>query len=717
MKLKSFNRTGWLLACSSMISFSSAAFADDSADNNTEASDITVLGVAERGLNLQKPSGAGSRLDLTSLETPASVAVVSGDTIRNWGIDTIAAATTRAPGITAVPFAGTGNNAMSMRGFYGTNSIAQTYDGVQLFNAGGVISFPFDTWNVERIEVLYGPASILYGTGAIGGAINVVTKAPDPMRSSQQLQLAYGSYNTLQAAADLTGPLAEGLSFRANASYRRSDGWMERGDSRSFAGSLALRYEASPELALTITDDFGDIEPSTYEGTPLVNGKIDERLRFKNYNTGDAQIRFRENRLRGTVAWSPSEQLTFRNDVYWITSYRRYYENYIYTYVPTTDDVTRSGYRDILARQQQVGDHGYATWRAPVGGFENELVVGFDLNRNTYDRSNNTTYSGSSTVDAINFDPGTYASVTGETYRIKQYDATLDQLGAFVQDRLKFSEVLSVVAGLRYDRYRTIRDDALTGKTTRSDVLKGTGWHVGAVAHPIRDVSLYAQYATASDPVTSLASISASQQIFQLSPARQIEVGAKGSFLNGRVEATLSAYRIVKRDVLTPTIDNPSVSEQVGQQSSNGIEASLAARPARGWLVEANGTILRAKFDEFVATVGGKPTSLKGKIPQFVPQRTASLRSTLDLTPAIQVRGELQYVGRRYSDNANLYELKAYTLANFGLRWLALPNLKFDLRVDNAFDKIYAASTYAGSGTQVILGSPRTATAGISAAF
>lgn len=683
---------------------------------------ILVTGQREAGISLETPSTAGTRLGLTALETPASVAVLSGDMIRDFGYQTVADATSRAPGISAVPFPGTGNNALSTRGFYGVNSITQTYDGMQLYNAGGVITFPFDPWNVERIEILYGPASVLYGAGAIGGAVNVVSKKPDPEHSRMQAQLSYGSWNTTRAAFDVTGPVSDRLSYRLNASYNQSDGWMDRGRSRSFAASAALRFQATDTLAISLVDDYGDIRPSTYEGTPLVNGRIDERLRRQNYNVADARIRFEENRARINVEWSPSENFTFRNDAYMIHQYREYFENYTYTYLPATgalpERVRQSQYRDIVAWQHQYGDHGFATIDSRIGGAENSLAIGFDVNHNRYNRHDNGTYTGSTTVPALDFDPGVYAQAPGATYRRPQYIATVDQIGFFAQDRLKLGEQLSLVAGVRWDRYRMKRrSQPASANDPAPNSINGAGWNAGIVYNPLPTISLYAQYATANDPVTSLASISASQILFDLSPGRQYEAGAKGSHLGGRIEWTLAAYKIVKKDLLVPVLGNLSQSEQVGRQSSRGVEASLTVTPLPGWSLVANGTVLDSRFDDFFATVGGVRTSLKGNRPQFVPEKTANVRTSLDVTPTVQLRAEWQYVGKRYTDNTNLYVLPAYDVTAVGARWLVTPALKLDFRVDNLFDEIYAVSSYAGNGTQQILGAPRSYTGTLSMAF
>ena len=121
------------------------------------------------GLNLRTPSRGASRLGLTPLETPASLDIVSGETIRLRGQSSVLEAVSQnGTGITAFGSPGFGIGAFTARGFAGQNSIQTLFDGTRLYVGANTLTFPFDTWNVERIEVLRGPASVLYGEGAIG---------------------------------------------------------------------------------------------------------------------------------------------------------------------------------------------------------------------------------------------------------------------------------------------------------------------------------------------------------------------------------------------------------------------------------------------------------------------------------------------------------------------------------------------------------------------
>jgi len=494
---------------------------------------------------------------------------------------------------------------------------------------------------------------------------------------------------------------------------------MDRGRSDSLTVSGSLLWKATRDLTLTLANDYADIHPGSYEGTPIVNGAIVPGTRFKNYNVDDAQVRFTENRTYLRARYELSDKVVLNNDLYLIKHDRRYKETYTYTYNPTTGNVARSNYRDIVGAQTQYGDHGYAAIDGELFGNKNQLVVGFDFNRSLYDRNDNTNasgnFAGSSTVNALNFNPGVFSQGNSPAIRAL-YRVTVDQAGLFLQDRYQLSKQWAVTGGLRGDNYQTRRDDFITLASANGN-QNAVSWNTGVVFTPVDDTSLYAQYAVASDPVTSLASISASQMQYGVSKGKQAEVGVKQALWNGRVEWTLAAYRIIKNNLLAPNINNVSISDTVGQQSSRGLEGSLTFKLNDDWRVEANASVLQARFDNFVATVNGKATSLAGYRPQFVPKRTGNLFVLWNVAPQWEARTGAHYVSDRYSDNTDQSRLPAYTVLDAGLAWKVSPKLKFDFRIDNIADKVYAASTYAGTATQWILGAPRTYTMTMNYAF
>lgn len=146
---------------------------------------ITVVGKAPRGLDAA--SSTGSNLDVTPMKTPASIEVITQEQLRERGDTSLMDAITRVAGITSLAHPGNSGSALSARGFIDSTSVMRLYDGTRQYGGVGV-SFPFDTWSVERIEVLRGPASVIYGDWAIGGVINVIPQKPmrGPVRSEIQ---------------------------------------------------------------------------------------------------------------------------------------------------------------------------------------------------------------------------------------------------------------------------------------------------------------------------------------------------------------------------------------------------------------------------------------------------------------------------------------------------------------------------------------------------
>lgn len=668
----------------------------------TAVQEVVVTGAQRNALSLDQVSTTGSRLGLTPLETPASIQVIPGELIRRRGDVDILQAQQRATGVTAIPTPGNGGTALAARGFTGVTSVMQLYDGQQLYVGSGTNTFPFDTWTVERMEVLSGPASVLYGTGAIGGTINVVPKTPDPRARTLELQGAAGSFATFRGAADLNAPLTDRLSLRVAASGVTSRGWIDRGDNNSVAVTAALRFDATPDLVFILSDDFGDQNPMQYYGAPVINGRAPEALREKNYNVLDAQMHYQDNRLQMKTEWTPMTGLKLRNVLYGLTTDRQWRNEENFAYQPATGLLLRNGYLRIKHAEFQYGDHLDLAWSGRVFGLENDLAVGGEVNVIRFQNTSNNPFPGSSTVDPFNFDPGLFILAAPVTPVLK---TDTNQRALFLEDRVKLGHGFSLVGGVRYDRYELERLDRRANVTTRKN-FDTTSWRIGGVWEPRAGLSLYAQHSAATDPVSSLISLSPAQQIFDLTTGEQNEAGIKAIFWGGRGQATFAAYDITKNNLVAPVPGNPTLSQQIGRQSTQGLEAQVSLQLPYGFGLDANGTVLNAEFDDFAETVAGVRIDRSGNRPPNVPERAANAFLTWQATSRLELRAGVRYVGERFSNNANTLRLPDYATADVGARYQINPRLFADLRIRNANDAFYAQSSYNG-GAQWILGAPR----------
>jgi iron complex outermembrane recepter protein len=703
------------------------------ADEN-KADESNIIVTAEREQTLIQESPTGSRLGLTLLETPATVSVVTGDDLRARGDMSIIDAASRAPGITNDGNPGNAGLSFAMRGFSGQGSVLQLYDGVRLFPNNGSISFPSDPWNVERIEVLSGPASVLFGQGAMGGVVNVIPRSPNSERFEADAEAGYGSQNTMHIAAGVGGPISQTLSFRADASYRQSDGYVERGDSDNLALSGALEFAPSSNFTLTLRNDFGLTHPMKYFGTPLVDSQLDPALRHENYNVGDATNRYRDNRTSLTADWQVSDDIAISNTTYYLTSNRIWRNLETYCWIAANGDcpngigygtpgnIYRADNYGIIHEVEQYGNQGYATFASDLGGgVSNDVLIGMDVSRVTlnYSHQFNSDYQ-EDEVAPTGFNPGLFLDTVG---LLPRYHTSTNTWAIYAEDRLALSEKFSLVGGIRHEENRVGRwnwvynvagtqiigdTPALNGGADAFKNLSSTTWRIGAVYQPSENLSFYAQYATAVDPLGTLTTFSTSASQFQLTYADgyQYEAGLKGLFMDGKGSFTLAAYRLVKQNLFTQTVPGGAI-DQVGQRSSQGIEASLDLTLPAGFGLSANGTVLDANFDEFAGFVG--------RTPPGVPEAAANVELRWSDSDRLSARANLRYVGRRFTDNANDFRVPAHTVVDLGASYALSENWALDLRLYNLFDASYASSTYADE--QWILGRPRSVDVTVRASF
>ncbi|MEY9332320.1 iron complex outermembrane receptor protein [Pseudomonas protegens] len=696
----------YLLPSLCLMALTSPAQADGSALTLPTGTISAAASEADDSIRLATPTSAGSRLGLSALETPASTDSLSGDRIRARGDRSIQDAVSRSAGISRTGTPGDGGTSLSARGFTGQSSVMQLYDGNRMYTGMGTVTFPVDTWAVERVDVLRGPASVLYGEGATGAVINTVPKKPFSGEIENHLRLGYGSFDRQQQALDSGGSLSDTLSYRLNLNRERSNGWIDRGDSSGDFVSAALRWQARDDLAFTLAHDYGDQNPMNYFGTPLIDGRLHKSLRDKNYNVRNDKQHYNDQWTRLTSQWQISDNLSASNELYYLKAQRRWQNAENYNFNSLGRQLTRSGNFGIGHQQEQVGDRQTFTFKHSLLGLDSQTLTGVDYNRIRFHMKSNSpfidSFSNGQPVDLYHPAPDDFAS--DSPYR-DQFKTTTRQMSVFAENRLQLSERWSLVSGVRRDYVHIDRDD-LKDDSRSDKTLTGNNWKAGLVFAVTPDTSLYGQYSTSTDGVGGLISLSKSQQQFDLSSARQTEIGLKQMFWDQRGEWTLAAYHIVKKKLLTDVPGDPDLKQQVGQQSSNGLEASLDLQLPRAWQLQANAAIVRARYDDFQQDVDGVQVSRDGKRPVDVPRRTANLWLSKALDDDLRAGAGVRYVDARYADMANRNQLPSYTVVDAALSWKALPSTTLGLQLNNLFDRQYAQSQY-NDGQQWILGEPR----------
>jgi len=655
---------------------------------------VTIRGAAgEEGLALDRQNTTASRLDISALDLPASADSLSAATIAARGDLLVKDAVTRSTGLTDSSSPGSGIS-YSARGFNGNNAIAMLENGQRLLVGSSTATYPADPWGYETIEVLRGPGSVVHGSGATGAIVNAVRKAPR-RASSLEILGGIGGGESVRAGIGATGALGEQGAFRIDAYAGRSDGFIDRGESRHGKILTSMTTTLAPGVTLYAQLDHAEQEPIRYFGTPLVNGGLAERLRDQNYNAGDAVLRFVDDKAVARLHWQAAPNLEISNELAYFTSRRDWRNIESYAYDAMRDVVERSDYIGIRHDQEQTANRLEARWKTGA----NQVVAGWEASTINFRHTNNSPYGGASTVAPTGFDPGSFRD-TPDPFR-PNFATDTTTHAFYLEDAWRVDERLLVTAGARHDRYQIGRRNLLADSGHFGTTLRANSVRVGASWKLAPDTSLYGQVSTGSDPVTSLLSMTLANSRFKLTDARQVEAGVKQMLAGGRAEWTAALYRIRKDDIITRDPDNPALSRQGGSQTSRGAEVSASVSLAPGWRMDANLAYTDAEFDELLEAGN---VSRAGNRPADVPKVSSNLWLT-HRAGDWRTSAGLRYVGERFISNANTQALPAYTTLDASLGWALSRNVQLQLNVRNLTDKLYAITSYGSS--QYLLGDER----------
>jgi iron complex outermembrane receptor protein len=679
-----------------------------SAHAQTVLAPVEVRGEAVRPgeINLNAPVATGSRLGLTVKETPASVIVVDRSTIESRGDRTTQETLRNVPGMSATDKPDTGGF-ISYRGFTGSQ-ITQLFNGISV-QYDVVAARPVTSWIYDRVEVIGGPSSFLFGAGAVGGSINYVTKLPE-RTDSADVQLRAGAYGTAQAAGGLNrrlaGEGAQGHFLRLDASADRSRSRMEGNDRRSEQVALSLLSDLTPGVTHTAALEYQHEElKRPYWGTPLLNPTVGtirllDGTRFKNYNSSDGVYEQTVRWARSILEYRPSASFGIRNTLYHYDALRDYRNVEEYRFNAANTAVVRSS--PLLQRhdQRMTGNRIEATFNTLFGGLKSDFAAGLDYSVNHQVRFPNGPAIDVSTVNPFAFQVERFFDIPGLTPGyVPDRDVRVETTAFFLENRTQLLPSVSIVSGLRHDRIALdlTNQRAVTAASpaTLGQRYQPTTGRVGVVWDVAPGSAVYAQYATAADPpagILTTTSFAQARTNTELTTGRQVEAGAKFSLFDGRATATLAAYRIVRKNLAAPDPAAPTTTVLVGQQSARGVEAAISARLTRSLSAQASLGIVDPQFDSFSQVVGGRAVSLAGRTPPNTPRRVANLFVDYAVTPAWSVNAAARGVSRVYGDNLNTLEAPGYGLLDLGVDHRLSKTLVIRARLRNAADKVYATN-------------------------
>nr|WP_249816410.1 TonB-dependent receptor [Bradyrhizobium sp. 180] len=703
---------------------------------------VVPAAAAPTPLNSNAVAESASRLGLTVRETPATAEVISAETMREQSYRTVSEVAQGAVGLTS------GDNpaepsAFSMRGF--TNSQINTlYNGIKI-GPQNMTSRIVDTANLEAVEFLKGPASLISGEGAAGGAINFVTKQPHTGPVRNEADFSWDSLNSFRVHYGSGGSTnVQGLDYRVDISRSTLNGFADDTNVKTFGTSGQLNYRISDSLKIWGAIEYREDRSKAYWGAPLVpiafsgshattgivsgnyvsnyNGSnlgavtIDDRTFNTNYNVLDNRNAAQEVWLRGGFELKLAPDLTLKSQAYGYGAERTWFNNEIEAFNSTTNMVDRERFY-VAHGQRLVGNITDLIWDTNIAGFDNRLVTTLSSSYLDFVRPGAANFPGDS-VSLVNPDRGFYGPLT-----IQQQTARIDNEALSFEDRLKLTRTFALVGGLRVEHIGLDRNSTdkngleKAGFPFTKDWAPVTG-RIGYTWEAVPGLTFFSQYATGADISANNIFLLGPTQPLELTTARTYETGVKHLFWDNRAEWSFSAYDIVRKNVYAAA--GGMQLNIAGRQESKGVELAASVRPIEPLRLWGNIAFVDARYADYNFAGGSFSGNTPPNVPRIVANAGASYRFFTPWPVELGITG--RHVGDRYNTDANVVTMKAYTVADV-YAFVDIPKTVFNavdqarltFRVRNITDKRYAIWGDPFYPDQILLGAPRTYE--ISAAF
>lgn len=667
---------------SASLLLTNSSFAEDK-----RIEEVEIIGKNNhQGLGLSTPSSTASRLGLSVKDTPASISIIDKEDIALRGDYSAIEATTRATGFSVSASPGNGGTGSMVRGFGGHGSVMTMYDSQRLFVAAGTISFPQDTWTIDRIEVLRGPGSVTHGIGAIGATINYIPKKPEFKEIENEVSISLGTNDLRRYAFGSGGQIDERSAYRFDIVDHQNKTDIKGNKLERVALSNSYLVKAHDDVDLLFSLDYAKTdETGTYYGTPLVNGKVKSSMRKNNYNASNAYVKYEDIAPRIQVNWRMSDAVQWRSKLNYLDTDRQWSNIEGFTYDPATDQVNLSGELYIRHAIQQLGtQHDFLIDLDFSDTISNRLDVGFEVNRVTlqYDDSwaDSALPSGTtlpSGVDARHPEPYAWKAT-----KLRDYETTSMQYAAFLDNVIDFNHTVQIVTGIRRDKLdfdRTTKANTNRSQSKYSGAIYTTSWRAGLVYKPIESISLYTQYSKAVDAHGSLITQSPTNLKQEPMEGKQVEVGIKQQLLNDTLQYTFAVFSITKKNIPSKDPLDTTRDMQIGEQRSRGAEFSAFWVPVSVLRFDFNTAYTRAEYREF----RDANNNYKGKRPSGIPKYTANLWATWNMTDPVALTLGARSVGSRYYTNENTAKLPSYVVYDASFTWNVNKQLRLGVRGKN----------------------------------
>jgi len=657
---------------------------------------------------LKKRISSATKTDTRIRDIPQSISVITEEQIKDQSLLGLTDAIKYSPGV----MAGQGEGNRDSVWFRGNQSTSDLFvDGVR-----DDVQYYRDLYNIDRVEVLMGPNGMIFGRGGVGGVINRVTKEAH-WENKNELRMQGGTYDHKRSSIDLNSGINETLAVRINAMIEDSGSFRQGVESEKKAINPTFTFKPSDKTKIVVGMEYFNDKRTNDRGIPSVSNGLQSRPFSTSRST-----------FFGNASQSPNEAIvkngyaiidhTFDNgmsvkNTTRFSDYDKYYQNvYANSSVQANGTFTIDGYYDNTQRQNFFNQTDL-TYNFKTGSVSHKLLTGLEIGL----QENQNYRIVNSGTDPTPLASNPFALLTFNSSRSRNTSTDISNQAIYLQDQIYLNEQFQIIAGLRYDKFKTKFNDSVTIANSATINDQFISPRVGLVYKPIEPVSLYTNYSLSYLPRTGeqLTSLTSSIKSFDPEKFTNIEAGIKYDLLQS-FSISSSIYRLERSKMAITDPSSPTNTIIVDGQVTKGFELGVAGKLFDSYSMYGGYTYQDAEITKNQGTGDAQITS--GTPLGHVPKHTFSLWNKYEMNETWSAA--LGVVSR--SDmfaatptTSTAVKLPGYARLDAAIYANINKQTKLQLNIENLLDKTYYQSAH--NNNNIMYGYPLTARATLTYTF
>ena len=655
---------------------------------------------------LKKTTSIATKTDTRIRDIPQSISVITEEQIKDQSLLGLKDAIQYSPGV----MAGQGEGNRDSIWFRGNQSTSDLFvDGVR-----DDVQYYRDLYNIDRVEVLMGPNGMIFGRGGVGGVINRVVKEAT-WENKNEIKIQGGAYDHKRSSVDLNNRIDETLAVRVNAMIEDSGSFRQGVESERKAINPTFTFKPSDKTKVVVGMEYFNDKRTSDRGIP----SVDNGLKSYPYSTSRSTF-------FGNASQSPNEAIvkngyaiidhTFDNGVSVknhtrFSDYDKYYQNVYANSQVSNGLVTIDGYYDNTQRQNFFNQTDL-TYNFKTGSVSHKLLTGLEIG--LQENQNYRIVNSGSDPTPLASNP--YALLNWQSTKSRNTATDIYNQAIYFQDQIYLNEQFQIIAGLRYDKFKTKFNDSVAPANSATINDQFISPRVGLVYKPIEPVSLYTNYSLSYLPRTGeqLTSLTSSIKSFDPEKFTNIEAGIKYDLLQS-FSISSAIYRLERSKMAITDPSNSSNTIIVDGQVTKGFELGVAGKLFDSYSMYGGYTYQDA---EITKNQGGSTPIASGATLGHVPKHTFSLWNKYEINETWSAALGIVSRSDMYAatpTTTTAVNLPGYTRVDAAIYANINKQTKLQLNIENLLDKTYYQSAH--NNYNIMYGHPLTARATVTYTF